>query len=629
MNNLDRGYNGNINLKKARKPIQWTPELVQEYLKCSQDPVYFSEKYIKIVHVDHGLIPIKMYDYQKEIVTKLTNNRRVTVVTSRQAGKALDLNTEIPTTQGWKLMRDIQPGDCVFDMNGDPCNVTFKSEIHFKPTYNITFSDGSKVTACEDHLWYVGDKQSPTKGLHEVDTKTLLANGLKLYNSKVENRFYIPVGESLKYTSKDLPIDPYVLGLWLGDGVAQTGKIVMLDDDFEDIKHLIHYTYSVKRYDKRNQKILYIKIDELHTKLRELNLLNNKHIPELYLRSSSQQRIELLRGLMDTDGHPQATLCEFTQSIKHVNLLTQVKELITSLGYKCTTYQYLNTNHPSETIRFSTHDEKVFSLTRKKEKQKLTTHTKNRKRFIVSIEQVDTVATACITVDSPTHTYRCTRDHVVTHNTTTAACIILHYILFNEHKTVALLANKGDAAREILERIKLAYEALPDWLQQGVLEWNKGSIELENGCKVIAAATSSSAIRGKSISLLYIDEAAFVENWDEFFASVFPTISSGETTKILFTSTPNGLNHFYKTCEGAKQNINGYEYVEVPWQRVPGRGEAWQKETLAAMDFDMEKFAQEFECVGPNSLVTVRDKETQEVCNIKIVDLYNWLSMES
>lgn len=261
------GYLGNPLLKKARKPIVWTPDMLQEYLKCAQDPIYFSEKYIKIVHVDHGLIPIRMYDYQKEIVIKLTNNRRVTVVTSRQAGK-----------------------------------------------------------------------------------------------------------------------------------------------------------------------------------------------------------------------------------------------------------------------------------------------------------------------------------------TTTATCIILHYILFNEHKTVALLANKGDAAREILDRIKLAYEALPDWLQQGVVEWNKGSIELENGCKVLAAATSSSAIRGKSISLLYIDEAAFVENWDEFFASVFPTISSGETTKILFTSTPNGLNHFYKTCEGAKQDINGYQYVEVPWQRVPGRDEKWRQETLGAMDFDTEKFAQEFEC---------------------------------
>src|SRR6056300_1666527 len=180
--------------------------------------------------------------------------------------------------------------------------------------------------------------------------------------------------------------------------------------------------------------------------------------------------------------------------------------------------------------------------------------------------------------------------------TTTAVCVILHYVLFNEHRTVALLANKGDAAREILDRVKIAYEALPKWLQQGVVEWNKGSVEFENGCKIIASATSSSAIRGKSISFLYIDETAFVENWDEFFASVFPTISSGNTTKILFTSTPNGLNHFYKTCEGAREGKNGYQFLEVMWYKVPGRDEAWKEETLGAMDYDYEKFAQEFEC---------------------------------
>ena len=180
--------------------------------------------------------------------------------------------------------------------------------------------------------------------------------------------------------------------------------------------------------------------------------------------------------------------------------------------------------------------------------------------------------------------------------TTTAVAVILHYIIFNDFKTVALLANKGDAAREILDRIKIAYKALPAWLQQGVIEWNKGSVEFENGCKIIAGSTSSSAIRGKSISFLYIDETAFVENWDEFFASVFPTISSGNTTKILFTSTPNGLNHFYKTCVGAQEDRNGYIYVEVPWNKVPGRDDKWKKETLAAMDFDQQKFSQEFEC---------------------------------
>jgi hypothetical protein len=187
--------------------------------------------------------------------------------------------------------------------------------------------------------------------------------------------------------------------------------------------------------------------------------------------------------------------------------------------------------------------------------------------------------------------------------TTTAVCLILHYILFNEYKLVALLANKGDTAREILSRVKLAYEALPNWLQQGIIEWNKGSIELENGCKVIAAATSSSAIRGKSVSLLYLDEASFVENWAEFFASVFPTISSGETTKILLTSTPNHMNHFYKICEGAREvtegsreGVNGYVYIEVPWHRVPGRTEKWKQETLAAMNFDEGQFEQEFNC---------------------------------
>ena len=206
--------------------------------------------------------------------------------------------------------------------------------------------------------------------------------------------------------------------------------------------------------------------------------------------------------------------------------------------------------------------------------------------------------------------------------TTTAVAVILHYVLFNDHKTCALLANKGDSAREILDRIKIAYESLPKWMQQGVIEWNKGSVEFENGCKVIAGSTSSSAIRGKSISFLYIDETAFVENWDEFFASVFPTISSGKTTKILFTSTPKGLNHFYKTCEGAKTNKNGYIYIEVPWHKVPGRDAAWKKETLEGMDFDLEKFAQEFECAFLGSSGTLIEGSKLKALVIKdpIVD---------
>lgn len=179
---------------------------------------------------------------------------------------------------------------------------------------------------------------------------------------------------------------------------------------------------------------------------------------------------------------------------------------------------------------------------------------------------------------------------------TTTCAFILWYIIFHSEKTVALLANKGDTAREILGRIQLAYQHLPKWLQQGVKEWNKGSFELENDSRVIAAATSSDAIRGYSINLLFIDEAAFIENWDEFFTAVYPTISSGTESKIVLVSTPNGLNHFYKTWVGANEDRNGYKAIKVMWHDVPGRDEAWKQGTLAAMNFDTEKFEQEY-CV--------------------------------
>lgn len=179
---------------------------------------------------------------------------------------------------------------------------------------------------------------------------------------------------------------------------------------------------------------------------------------------------------------------------------------------------------------------------------------------------------------------------------TTTCAFILWYIIFHADKTVALLANKGDTAREILGRVQLAYQHLPKWLQQGVVEWNKGSFVLENNSRVLAAATSASAIRGYTINLLFIDEAAFIENWDEFFTSVYPTISSGFDSKIILVSTPNGLNHFHATWANALQGTNGYHPILVHWTSVPGRDENWKKDTLAGMNFDLEKFDQEYNC---------------------------------
>lgn len=180
--------------------------------------------------------------------------------------------------------------------------------------------------------------------------------------------------------------------------------------------------------------------------------------------------------------------------------------------------------------------------------------------------------------------------------TTTLVGIMLWYVLFHETYSVAILAHKLAQAREILSRIQLAYEHMPKWLQQGIIEWNKGYIELENGSKILASATSSSAIRGGSFNLVYLDEFAFVENnmQESFFASVYPTISSGETTKVLITSTPNGLNMFYKIWTDSEEGKNNYKRIDVHWSEVPGRDEKWKQETIR--NTSEEQFRVEFEC---------------------------------
>ena len=177
--------------------------------------------------------------------------------------------------------------------------------------------------------------------------------------------------------------------------------------------------------------------------------------------------------------------------------------------------------------------------------------------------------------------------------TVTSAACILHYTIFEEDKTVAIMANKSSAAREVLNRYQIMYENLPIWMQQGVKVWNKGDVELENNSKVLTAATTAAAIRGKSVNWLYIDEAAIIPNniADEFFTSVYPTISAGETTKILLTSTPLGYNHFWKFWNEAEKGENGFESMFIPYYEIPGRDEKWleeQKQLLGDVKFNQE-----------------------------------------
>jgi len=192
-----------------------------------------------------------------------------------------------------------------------------------------------------------------------------------------------------------------------------------------------------------------------------------------------------------------------------------------------------------------------------------------------------------------------------TGKSTTVVSFLLHYAVFNDSVNIGILANKASTARELLSRLQIAYENLPKWMQQGILSWNKGSLELENGSKILAASTSASAVRGMSFNILFLDEFAFVPNHiaDAFFASVYPTITSGKSTKVIIVSTPHGMNHFYRMWHDAEKAKNDYVPTDVHWSEVPGRDERWKKQTIA--NTSEQQFKIEFECEFLGSVDTL------------------------
>jgi hypothetical protein len=192
-----------------------------------------------------------------------------------------------------------------------------------------------------------------------------------------------------------------------------------------------------------------------------------------------------------------------------------------------------------------------------------------------------------------------------TGKSTTSVSYLLHYAIFNANVNIGILANKASTARDLLARLQTAYENLPKWMQQGVLVWNKGSLELENGSKIMAASTSAAAVRGMTFNIIFLDEFAFVPNHiaDDFFSSVYPTISSGKSTKIIIVSTPKGMNHFYRLWHDAERGANEYVPTQVHWSEVPGRDEKWREQTIK--NTSEQQFRVEFECEFLGSVDTL------------------------
>ena len=192
-----------------------------------------------------------------------------------------------------------------------------------------------------------------------------------------------------------------------------------------------------------------------------------------------------------------------------------------------------------------------------------------------------------------------------TGKSTTSVSYLLHYAVFNDSTNIGILANKAATARDLLSRLQIAYENLPKWMQQGIISWNKGSLELENGSKILAASTSASAVRGMSFNILFLDEFAFVPNHiaEAFFSSVYPTITSGKSTKVIMVSTPHGMNHFYRYWHDAERGKNEYVPTDVHWSQVPGRDADWKAQTIA--NTSEQQFKIEFECEFLGSVNTL------------------------
>lgn len=449
---------------------------------------------------------------------------------------------------------------------------------------------------------------------------------------------YVDIAAPIQLPEQTLPLQPYTFGFWLGDGASDGGCYTQsISDDAEIVQFLSTdgYRVSEPRYNSDNS---YVRtIYGIRPILRQLGVLNNKHIPMQYLRASIDQRLDLLRGLMDTDGSVcNNGHCEFYQ--KNKTLIDQVRELLSSLGIKSRHNTKEINGQTYHTLVFTTTRFEVFKLSRKRQRQKTAIgHPKNTRLYIHDITPIESTSVRCIQVDNHDHLFLCGRTMIPTHNTTTAAGYLLWYAFFNPDVTILIAANKFKAANEIMMRVKYAYEEMPNYIRPGVVEYNVTSIRFDNGSRILATTTTPDSGRGLAISLLYLDEFAFVKPRmaEEFWSAMAPTLATGG--KCIITSTPQSDEDMFAELwfnatstvdeEGNEipdgVGINGFKAFTAHYSEVPGRDEEWAARERAKIGF--EKFQREYECCAQSSIISVYDENNMSYKEISIGDLYRSL----
>jgi len=518
------------------------------------------------------------------------------------SGKALSISEKIPTPDGWKTMGELKVGDKVFDENGLPCNVVAATEVMFdRPCCKVTFSDGAEVICDEEHQWVTmtykeriqwvrstpewranrrANRPSRAKETSDPAVVAMLTErnksmeynylprprGLPRTTKEIANSLFvrktrinhsIDVCKPVQYTKKDLLVPPWLLGMWLGDGTTISGEITSADP--ENVERMKSFGYEVKEKNQDYSKYGY-RVYGLQTDLKKIGVFGNKHIPRQYLESSVEDRIELLHGLMDSDGYASSDgKCVFYNTNK--TLIDGFLELAKSLGINVTYTEdramlygkdcgpaynvYLNATFP------------LFSLPRRRDRQKLAKE-QYRRRQIVSVESVESVPVRCIQVDSPRNMFLCSESFIPTHNSHLMRVLAIAYCSAIPGLQCFLFRR---TLPDLLANHMVGTNAFPDMLapliqaKQVTINWSKNEIRFWNGSIIHLSYCQHDkdiyGYQGAQIGLLLIDEITlFTEEMYRFLrgrvrlgGTVVPEEYKGKAPKIVVSGNPGGIGH--------------------------------------------------------------------------------------
>lgn len=516
-----------------------------------RNPTKFMERFIGV----------ELLDVQNYTFMGSWNKMYALWLCTRNYGKALALDTPILTPDGWKTMKELKIGDEVFGDDGKPTKIINTSPIFYNhKCYEVTFEDGEKIIADADHLWEVKAKNCKPE-IRVFTTQELSKNfsHTRKDGKGTEYKYRVKISEPVNFPEKQLPVHPYILGLWLGDGCSADGYITIHVNDCQDlINNIEAFGYSVKSIKKDSSNNCRVRINNeqdipLKTLLRTNNLLNNKHIPNEYLYSSMQQRSLLLQGLMDTDGYVNSigSYCEFSQ--KSDKIIESVTKLLDSLCYKYSLMERYTTcnkkKFKSYRIQFYSSKEKpCFRMKRKYER--LPDKTSNRQKYksIINIEEVPSVPTKCISVDNDSHLFLCGKKNTVTHNSTLLALYYMTRGMLLNNCRCYICAGTSDQSIETFEKIVSiakneieSFTGLTDVFRNEVvinMANNDGFIrnpagftyKLYNGSFVKTLNSNINAKRGKRAEAVCFDESGFLD--EEVFQVIEPYTAQDKNFKM-------------------------------------------------------------------------------------------------